>query len=276
MSGNKITDWDDAYSNSAHIPGGDAYPAKWHAAATAFRDEMRGAGRLREDIAYGPHTRNCYDLFLPQADARGLVVFVHGGYWMAFNKSAWSHLAAGPLAHGYAVAMPSYVLAPEARISDITRQIGAAINAAAREIEGPLRITGHSAGGHLVSRMNTVTSPLDRDVAARLRKTVSVSGLHDLRPLLNTSMNETLRLDLAEARAESAALLEPLDGMDITCWVGANERPEFVRQNGLLENLWSSFNVEVSSVEEADRHHFDVIEGLADPDHRLVRTLLGV
>ncbi len=276
MSGNKITDWDDAYSNSAHIPGGDAYPAKWHAAAAAFRDEMRGAGRLREDIAYGPHIRNRYDLFLPQTDAKGLVVFVHGGYWMAFDKSAWSHLAAGPLAHGYAVAMPSYVLASEARISDITRQIGAAINAAAREIDGPLHITGHSAGGHLVSRMNTTTSPLERDVAARLRKTVSISGLHDLRPLLNTRMNETLRLDLAEARTESAALLEPLDGMDITCWVGANERPEFLRQNGLLENLWSSFNAEVSSVEEADRHHFDVVEGLADPDHRLVRTLLGV
>ncbi|MDH6229835.1 arylformamidase [Mesorhizobium soli] len=276
MSGNKITNWDDAYSNSAYIPGGDDYPAKWGSAAAAFRDEIRSAGRLREDIAYGPHTRNRYDLFLPKANAKGLAVFVHGGFWMAFDKSAWSHLAAGPLAHGYAVAMPSYVLTPEAHISDITRQIGAAINAAASEIEGPLRIAGHSAGGHLVSRMNTATSPLERDVAARLRKTVSISGLHDLRPLLNTEMNETLRLDMAEARAESAALLEPLDGMDITCWVGANERPEFVRQNSLLENLWSSFTVEVSSVEEADRHHFDVIEGLADPDHRLVRTLLGV
>lgn len=276
MPASKITDWDDAYSNSAYIPGGDGYPAKWQAAAAAFRDELRAAGRLREDIAYGAHARNRYDLFLPATQAKGLAVFVHGGYWMAFDKSAWSHLAAGPLAHGYAVAMPSYVLTPEARISDITGQIGAAINAAAGEIDGPLHIAGHSAGGHLVSRMNTATSPLQRGVAARLRKTVSISGLHDLRPLLNTSMNETLRLDLAEARAESAALLEPLDGIDITCWVGAVERPEFVRQNGLLENLWSSFDVAVSSVEEAGRHHFDVIDGLADPDHRLVRTLLGV
>ncbi|MEP9371247.1 alpha/beta hydrolase [Mesorhizobium sp. KR1-2] len=276
MSASRITDWDKAYSNTIYIPGGPDYPAKWEVAASVFRDEMRDAGRLRENIAYGPHPRNRYDLFLPKVAAKGLVVFVHGGFWMAFDKSAWSHLAAGPLAHGYAVAMPSYVLTPEARVSDITRQIGAAINAAAREIEGPLRITGHSAGGHLVSRMNTATSPLERDVATRLRKTVSISGLHDLRPLLNTKMNETLHLDLAEARVESVALLEPLDEVDITCWVGADERPEFLRQNRLLENLWSSFNIEISSVEEAGRHHFDVIEGLADPDHRLVRTLLGV
>ena len=276
MPASRITDWDKAYSNTIYIPGGPDYPGKWEIAASAFRDEMRNAGRLREDIVYGPQTRNRYDLFLPKAEARGLVVFVHGGFWMAFDKSAWSHLAAGPLAHGYAVAMPSYVLAPEARISDITRQIGAAIDAAAREIAGPLHITGHSAGGHLVTRMNTVTTPLQPDVVARLRKTVSISGLHDLRPLLNTEMNETLRLDLAEARAESVALLEPLDGIDVTCWAGADERPEFLRQNSLLENLWSSFSIEISSVAEAGRHHYDVIEGLADPDHRLVRTLLGV
>lgn len=202
MSASKITNWDDAYSNSIYIPGGDDYPEKWLAAAAAFRDQMHAEARLREDLAYGAHARNRYDLFLPKTQAKGLAVFVHGGFWVAFDKSAWSHLAAGPLAHGYAVAMPSYVLAPEARISDITRQIGSAINAAAAEIDGPLYIAGHSAGGHLVSRMNTATSPLQRDVAARLRKTVSISGLHDLRPLLNTSMNETLQLDLAEARSE--------------------------------------------------------------------------
>src|SRR3546814_5563195 len=48
----------------------------------------------------------------------GLAVFVHGGYWMAFDKSSWSHLAAGAVARGWAVALPSYTLCPEARISD--------------------------------------------------------------------------------------------------------------------------------------------------------------
>jgi arylformamidase len=28
------------------------------------------------------------------------------------------------------------------------------------------------------------------------------------------------------------------------------------------------------TVEEPDRHHFNVIDGLADPDHALTRTLL--
>ncbi|MFU0503528.1 alpha/beta hydrolase [Pseudaminobacter sp. NGMCC 1.201702] len=272
----KITDWDDAYSNAAHIPDGQSYVGRWTAQAAAFREKLLHTTRMRQDIAYGDHERNRYDLFLPEGTAKGLVVFVHGGYFIACDKSMWSHLAAGSLAHGYAVAVPSYVLCPDASISNITRQIAVAIAAAAREIAGPIFLTGHSAGGHLVSRMSTTTTPLAAEVAGRIRKTVSISGLHDLRPLINTKMNAMLRLDAAEARAESVALLDPVAGTDITCWVGAEERPEFLRQNALLENLWSSFDVRVSSVEEPGRHHYNIIDGLTDSSHGLVRTLLGV
>ena len=78
------------------------------------------------------------------------MVFVHGGYWRAFDRGLWSHLAAGPLARGWAVAMPGYVLAPEARIAAITAMIADAVAAAAAEVDGPMRLAGHSAGGHLV------------------------------------------------------------------------------------------------------------------------------
>jgi hypothetical protein len=276
MTLHRISDWDDAYTNSAYIPGGEGFPDKWQSLAADFRDEMGRNGRLQADISYGARQRNRFDLFLPTDTPKGLVVFVHGGYWMKFDKSYWSHLARGSLDRGYAVALPSYVLCPEARISEIVRQIADAVAAAAGEVPGPIHITGHSAGGHLVSRMICTTTPLSGDVISRIVKTVSISGLHDLRPLMNTEMNDTLRLDIAEARAESPALLEPIGGIDLTCWVGSAERPEFLRQNGLLENLWSSFDVRLSSIEEPGRHHFDVIEGLADANHPLVRTLLAV
>jgi hypothetical protein len=124
--------------------------------------------------------------------------------------------------------------------------------------------------------MITSTTPLDDTTLARLRKTVSISGLHDLRPLRNTRMNEALRLDAETARNESVALLDPLPGTELACWVGAGERPEFLRQNALLQNLWSSFDVRVESVEEPDRHHYNVMDGLTDPGHRLVRILLDL
>ena len=41
----EITDWDDAYSNGAHIPGAADYPPKWNAAAAAYRDNVARAVR---------------------------------------------------------------------------------------------------------------------------------------------------------------------------------------------------------------------------------------
>lgn len=271
----RIADWDDAYSNGAHIPDGDAYPARWAERAAAFRTELGVAGRAELDLPYGEGDRELYDLFRPEGAVKGTVVFVHGGYWMAFDKARWSHLAAGPLAQGWAVAMPSYTLCPETRIAGITRQMARAVEVIAGAEAGPLRLTGHSAGGHLVSRLVCADAPLSDDVRARVEHVVSISGLHDLRPLLNTRMNATLRLDEAEAAAESPALLRPQPGIGITCWVGAAERPEFVRQTELLANIWLGLGAATGLRLAAGRHHFDVIDDLADPDSDLVAALLG-
>lgn len=274
MADKNVAYWDDAYTNSAYIPGGDTYRAKWAAAAEAFRNEMTRQGRAELDQAYGPHPRERFDLFMPERTPAGLFVFVHGGYWMAFDKSSWSHLAAGALARGWAVALPSYTLCPEVRIADITAQVGRAVVAIATRIGGVLRLAGHSAGGHLVSRLNCADSPLPAPVRERLAHTVSISGLHDLRPFLKTTMNNTLRLDAAEAARESPALLMPLPGARVTCWVGTAERPEFLRQNALLANIWSGVGGRMAKHEAAGRHHFDVVEELADPGSPLLGALL--
>lgn len=266
----EIKDWDDAYANGAYIPGAVDYPPKWAAAAEAYR----AATKSDLDIPYGDHPRQRFDLFWPDEAPKGLAVFVHGGYWLKFNKSSWSHLAEGARAQGWAVAMPSYVLAPEARISDITRMIGEAIAEAAKRVDGPIRLAGHSAGGHLVSRMACANAPLTDEVAQRIEKVLSISGLHDLRPLLKTSMNAGLRLDEEEAAAESAALNRPRPSTRLIAWVGADERPEFVRQTELLTSAWSD-QVAIETVIEAARHHFDVIEGLADVDGAITRAFVG-
>jgi acetyl esterase/lipase len=274
MIHHKVADWNDAYSNGPNIPGGDRWPAAWVEPAAAYRAELTAAGRARLDVSYGTGPRNLLDLFMPKGTPAGLVVFVHGGFWMRLDKSFWSNLARGAVDSGWAVAMPSYTLCPEVRIAEITREVGKAIEKAAGEVAGPIRLTGHSAGGHLVTRMISATTPLPQALRARIAHTVSLSGLHDLRPLMNTAMNATLRIDDEEAACESPALLAPLPGARLTCWVGAAERAEFVRQNALLANIWTGLGAETATYAEPNRHHFDVIDGLADAGHPLLRTLL--
>lgn len=271
---NKVLDWSNAYSNGANIAGGNAWPAAWVEPAKAYREMMLAAGRAELGQSYGERPRNVYDLFLPEGTPKGIVFFIHGGYWQSLDNSYWSHLAAGPIAHGFAVAMPTYTLCPEVHISDIVVEIGKAISTIAPRFDGPVHLTGHSAGGHLVSRMVSATSPLTPDVRARIGNTVSISGVHDLRPLMRTNLNERLRITPEEAQRESPVLLEPGPNTRLFCWVGGNERHEFLRQNDLLANIWTGLGAETGAHAEPDRHHFTVPDGLMDPNHALTRTLL--
>ena len=263
-----ITDWDDAYANAAHIPGSERFLTEWSARTAALR-----ARHPPERLRYGPGARQWIDLYRPATAGQGLTVIVHGGYWMRFSPEDFGFLAEGPLAHGQSVAMVSYTLAPETRISRITIEIAAALALAARVVAGPIRLAGHSAGGHLVSRMGC-EGALAPELAARLVHIVSVSGVHDLRPLLRTQMNATLGLDTAEAATESPALLIPREGLKITCAAGSAERPEFLRQNDLLANIWWGMGADARALHLPGRHHFDVIDALAAPDGILTRMLL--
>lgn len=270
-----VDDWEDAYSNMIHIAGGDRWPAIWADQAPAYRAAALAQGRARMDLAYGAKDRECFDLFLPEGPPKGLVVFVHGGYWMDFDKSSWSHMAAGCNQSGYAVAVPSYSLCPSVRIAQISTQVAAAIDMAAGLVTGPIHLAGHSAGGHLVTRMLADTSALSPPTARRIGTVISISGVHDLRPLMRTDLNDTLHLDGRESAEESPALLTPRPGARLICWVGGAERAEFRRQSALLANIWAGLGAATASYEDPDRHHFDVLNGLLDAKHPLTRSLLG-
>jgi len=272
----QIIDWTDAYENGAYIQNASEFPPRWNDQAAAFRTELGDRAQL--DIAYGTQPRQKLDLFHPEGDdAKGLLVFVHGGYWKAFDKSTWSHFAQGVVSQGWAVAIPSYTLAPEARIADITKEVAAAIAHAAHLIAGPIHLAGHSAGGHLVTRMLCDNGPLVQASAASLRqrinKVISISGVHDLRPLLKTEMNAILQLDATETETESVVLQQPTHQAALLCLVGADERPEFIRQSELLANVWAGLGLETSLIKSTGKHHFDIIDSLISDDAESIQQM---
>lgn len=273
-----IQDWDSAYSNRKAVPDHEALFAEWAQDAAAFRSLVGERAKL--DVPYGSGPRHSFDLFLPEtpdtAPPKGLIVYIHGGYWVSFDKSTSSHLAAGPLSHGWAVAIPSYDLCPAVTIEQIASQIANAIAAAARLVDGPLILAGHSAGGHLVSLMMCDEGPLGASERARLARVVSISGLHDLRPLLGTKLNDSLRLTPESAANLSPALLTPLPEVPVIAWCGDNELAEFRRQNSLLPQMWAGFGQAALSMESDGHHHFDVIAPLSEADSPLTAVLLGL
>ena len=159
--------------------------------------------------------------------------------------------------------MPSYTLAPEARIAAMTAEVAQAIGAARAMISGPVVVTGHSAGGHLAARMACA------DQSAAITRVVPISPLSDLGPLMGTEMNQTLRIDAAEAASESPALLAWHPGVQAHVWVGGQERPAFLWQARLLSEHWAC-----PWTVDPGRHHFDVVDGLADPTSALMNACL--
>ena len=257
------------YVNVDFIPGGADYPDRWAAEGRAYRETQAAIGRARLNVAYGPGERQKFDLFHPSGPASGLAVFVHGGYWLRFDRSFWSHFASGLTERGWAVAMPSYTLAPDARISAITLEVARAVEAAAARVPGPIRLLGHSAGGHLVARMGCRDVVLEGEVRDRIARIVPISPVSDLRPLLGLQMNDTLCLDADEAETESP-ILHPAPTAPVTVWVGAEERPVFLDQARWMSEAWSA-PLRI----DPGRHHFDVIDGLRDADSPLIEAVLA-
>ncbi|MDZ7905711.1 MAG: alpha/beta hydrolase [Cypionkella sp.] len=252
---------DRAYANGDFIDGAADFPPRWAAKAAMFRAQLGPRARL--DLPFGSGERLRLDLFLPETSPRGLMMFIHGGYWLAFGRRDWSHLAAGALARGYACAMPSYTLAPQARIAQITAEMEEALNAAAHLVAGPITVTGHSAGGHLAARL--ANAGMGGDAGARIATCVPISPVAELAPLMDTTMNTDLRLDAPECARESPARLPLRAGINAHIWVGAQERPAFVWQARTLSEEWAC-----PWTPAPLRHHFDVIDDLENPASALM------
>ena len=101
-----------------------------------------------------------------------------------------------------------------------------------------------------------------------LTSVVPISPLSDLRPFLRTSMNDDFKMDEQAALDESPIMMTNRHSAPVTVWVGADERPALLDQARWLSDAWGC-----DLVIAPDRHHFDVIDSLADSDSELVRLL---
>lgn len=263
-------DYEAEYDNRARVPEAVAILERWARDAATFR-----LAHPPHVIPYGGSERQRIDLFAPDThDGSHLVVFIHGGYWRALDRSCFSHLAAGLLQHGIAVAMPGYDLCPEVTLGAIVDQMRAACSELSR-FQRRLVVAGHSAGGHLAACMlatdwRAVDSGLtETPVAAAF----AISGLFDLAPLLHTSINDALRLDAAEAKRLSPIDWRPPPGSILDVVVGGNESSEFLRQSREIADGWGRLGVATRYEAIPGANHFTVVEPLVDPASGMTRRL---
>ena len=101
----------------------------------------------------------------------------------------------------------------------------------------------------------------------------AISGLFDLGPLVETSINNALRLDHAAARAASPLFWNaPLRG-SLDAVVGENESAEYFRQSRSIVDRWGAAGVATRFGTVPDANHFTAIAPLADPNSPMVVRL---
>ena len=243
-------DLEKEYNNRARVPENPAIIQSWARDRAAYRK-----AKPPRELAYGDGERHKIDLFA--AGDGPLVVYIHGGYWQAVDKSFHSIHARGLNELGISVAVPSYDLCPNVRIGDIVEQMRAACAALHRETGAPIIVSGHSAGGHLAACLLATE--------AHVPAAYAISGLFDLAPLIPTSINDKIGLDEAEAEALSPLFWPAPEGKTLDAVVGGDESSEFLRQSAAIVRAWGEDGVTTRYEEIAGANHFTVIAPLTDP-----------
>jgi len=268
-------DYEKEYDNRARVPEHPAIFARWQREAAAFREAARDA---ELSLRYGPGPRQTLDLFpAKDADARTpLALFIHGGWWRSLEPAMFSQLAAGPNARGVTVALAGYELCPQVSIAQIIEQMRSACLWLWRQQRKRMVVYGHSAGGHLAAcllaqdwKAFASDAPADLVPAA-----YAISGVFDLSPLTQVSMNQDLRLDEAQARRVSPVHWKVPAGRSLDAVVGALESNEFLRQSRLIADDWRACGVATRYEEIAGKNHFTVIDALTDANSAMTERVV--
>lgn len=262
------------YDNRARVPEHPQIFARWAAESEAYRDRL---GPRHARISYGETPRTIIDQFDVRPEAP-LAVFIHGGWWRAFDPSLFSHCAAGLNSHGIGVAVAGYDLCPQVTILDIIGEMRRALLALWQRYGRRMLVFGHSAGGHLTAAMLATDWPaLDASAPADLAPAgYAISGVFDLAPLIGVSVNQDLRLDPDSALQSSPALWPPPRGRVLDAVVGGNESSEFLRQSRLIADAWGKAGIATRYEAVTGANHFTVLDPLADPDSAMVARLVAL
>jgi arylformamidase len=246
----------------------------WRRKSAITRNELEPAC----DIKYGPHRRENYDVFRVP-NAKGTLIYVHGGYWRMLSKLETSFVAAPFVTAGYSVVLVNYPLCPDVTLTHIRDSIRRAFVHLWKETlteteRTNIVVTGHSAGGHLAAYHATLDWAALGLPSDAVKGIVALSGVFDVEPLIPTSMNADIRLTPESAKALNLMSVPLVVKVPILLAVGADEPESFHQQSKNLAAAWHITSPGYLSV--AATNHFTLVDAFANPDHVLHSHVLAM
>jgi len=259
----------------------------WQRQSAEYRDRAGG----QYDIRYGEGERDFADYFPAQGANRGLIVYIHGGYWQRGDKSIYSYIAEPYNKAGFSVVAINYMLCPKVKLDEIPPQCRRAVAWAWDHVSDfgamadKFYILGHSAGAHLTAWMMATDWPAydARYPKDMIKAAAPISGLYDFEPIRHTSENRgegtNAGFGLNIESAEEARTVSLIDHPPVTQapqligW-GSKESDEFRRQNEEQYARLQETSTPVSALIVPDQDHFDMCDVIGNENSELVARIL--
>ncbi len=239
------------------------------------------AANLYENLHYGDAPRAMMDIFVPKgAGPFPVHVFIHGGYWQALSKIESIFAAKNFLDQGIIFIALGYTLAPKANLAQITQEARAGalwvLHEIARFGGDPHYITmsGHSAGAHLLAEIIAMDWPDAGFAKCPLAGATLISGVYDLRPLVQTYINDALGMSAEDAAMASPLLHLPQSACPLIFTHGDNETNAFKAQTRTFRKALQEKGIESDYLSMAGFNHFDIILELANPASPLFAAIM--
>jgi len=231
------------------------------------------------------------DVFHPHPIPKNapVVVYIHGGWWQWFSKEQFSYLAEPFNNQGFAVYMPGYRMAPDwennAPMESIVRQMQYALAAILKQAEQnaapAVYLVGHSAGGQLVTMLqhtNWSRFNVSDTAVKKLKGIFSLAGLYDIRPLVDSFVNDEINMSLTSAASVSPQLLPPVvpeHECPVHLLLPEFDTPEFFRQTKEYQQKLLSEGHSCYLRLAENRDHLDIIEKMTEGDDDVMNYLIS-
>jgi len=257
----------------------------WLADHAALSETARRTLPCHLDVAYGDTALQRLDIFPAVRGPAPVLVYFHGGYWRALDKSTYSLLALSLAPAGIATVLVNYDLCPAVTLDDIVGQTIASLawtyrNGAAYGCDPQrLYVSGNSAGAHLAA-MALAQAWSARGLPTDLVKgACCITGIYDLAPVLRIDANAEIRLE-PDMVARNSPLSLPLPAKPpVIVAVGGDETPLWIKQSTDYAAMLRGHGVPTELMIVPGTHHFSVTRSLADPEGALpkaIRRQIGV
>lgn len=239
---------------------GQARPS-WPALLEDYQRDSDAVRLEAADVPYGPHPRQVFDVVSSPAPWLGTVAYYHPGYWQSRDKALFRFIAPSLAARGIDVALVNYPLCPDVTLFQLLQAVRSSVPAvlahrtAAGRGGAALIAAGHSAGAHIATEL----AMADWQGTSPIRGVAALSGVYDLMPLIDTALNDKLRLD-----AHLASALSPLArvraGLPPALFiVGGEETPAFLAQSADMHEAWRRAGNVSQHLVFSNRDHYSVL-----------------